>query len=160
MLVKTAEAKNKNKRSLKNSEIVNFCFKCKFKSNNETIFESHVNYVPLIGPDTKKLFEKNISKSHKDLLYSRLANDSEDDVFSMDKSASSESGVEELDLGKEPVEHVASEESVEPIKPVKPENEVRRGSDIFNNCCLNSPEAGSSHKFQSIGSSTLGTHIG
>ena len=112
MLVKKEKAQNKNKRPVSNPEIVYFCFKCNFKSNNETIFESHMNYIHLIGPGTKKLFEKNISKSHKDLLYSTLSNDSEDDMF-LYKSASVESGVEELDLENEPV------------KSVEPENEVR-----------------------------------
>ena len=81
MLVKKEKAQNKNKRPVSNSEIVYFCFKCNFKSNNETIFKSHMNYIHLIGPGTKKLFEKNISKAHKDLLYSTLANNSEGDMF-------------------------------------------------------------------------------
>ena len=80
-LSKKDKAQNKNKRPVSNSEIVYFCFKCNFKSNNETIFESHINYIHLIGPGTKKLFEKNISKAHKDLPYSTLANNSENDMF-------------------------------------------------------------------------------
>ena len=175
MLVKKSKDQNKNKKSVRNSEIVYFCFKCKFNSNKETIFDSHMEYIHLMGPDTKQSFEKYLSKSHKDLLYSTLANDSEDDRFSMDKSVSVESCVEELDLSKETVEHVeplvepveppvkpvASEESVEPIKPVEPvenvvpENEVRRESDIFNFGFLDSPVAGPSHELQSIGSATL-----
>ena len=48
VLVKKAKAQNKNKRPVSNSEIVYFCFKCYFKSNNETIFLSHMNYIHLI----------------------------------------------------------------------------------------------------------------
>ena len=62
----------------------------------------------------------------------------------LDKSASVESGVEELDLEKKPV------------KPVEPENEVKTERELVNFGFINSPVAGPSHEFHSIGSATLG----
>ena len=86
----------------------------------------------------------------------------------MDKSSAEESSVEEPDLVKEPVEYVepleepvASEKSVESVEPLaehvasEESVEIRTGSNIFNNCFLNFPVAGSSRAIQSIGYATF-----
>ena len=63
-----------------------------------------MQYIHLIGPNNKKLFEKYLGKSHKELIVSTLGHESENDMFESDKFF--KSGVVELNKSGDENEHV------------------------------------------------------
>ena len=122
---KTKSTEIKERYKTKSTEITFYCFKSKFKSSNESIFDNHMQYIHLIGPEKKRIFEKYLSKSHEGLLFSTLTFDTDEDTN--DNSVGEDSFIS----GVESLTSVNEEERY-------PENEPE--GEILNNDLIEYPD--------------------